>query len=68
MAQFVVGKVLKCMHLCMIISHVSTFFSVGGVEGAFSPLVIVGVASPILVDGNSILYNERVEIGGYTIQ
>ena len=30
---------------------------------AFSPLVIVGVASPILVANN-----ERVEIGGYTIQ
>ena len=37
-------------------------------NGAFSPLVIVGVASPILVAMVTVLYNEGVEIGGYTIQ
>ena len=40
----------------MIISHVSTFFGVGRVEGAFSPLVIVGVASPILVAMVTVFY------------
>ena len=39
----------------MIISHVSTFFGVGGMEGAFSPLVIVGVAS-ILVAMVTVFY------------
>ena len=40
-----------------------TKFTVVLANRVFSPLVIVGVASPILVA--MVTYNERVDIGGY---